>query len=474
MRINRSILLTLGIFWCLTIITTSCGRNKVTTKPVETIIPTVSQTDSTLTPTSASPTSGLMTKTVTATKPKPRPTSTPTILPHPTMTAIPTYTPTLPPTLTPTLENCLPSLPTVFHSIIRKGSVLFTQYGVNASPGLWGISAGALEARVVLEPPLLEDMGAFGKLSHDGSKFAWDDLNKQPEELVVDDLKTQQQTRFPWQASWKSVWDWTEDGRVILYVNGEKVLGEGVTREYEYFDTQTRKTEKSVVKLILPGFDFASIDHNPLGGTYEVDPTGSLVLYTALGAKAGQNVILREIKTGRELWKVIDNLYFTPPEWTRDGKWVVLTLRKAIGDDFIKIFRLSRDGKQLEELTHKPLAKGDYILRDLRVSPNGRYIYYADWMTVSEGSAHILDLEDSSIREICTPGYTPIGGVQWFPEGDQLIYVVRQGGYDNIDEPNKQELRILDIPTWTSQTIYAGEDENIRIWIIGWSPLTFP
>jgi hypothetical protein len=393
----------------------------------------------------------------------------PTDFPLITDTLTPTLTPTR--TITPTTPvDCPRLLPTDSPAIPFNGSVLFTYIGPDATPGVWGVSANSTEAHVVFKPVLPANNQV--KLSPDGSKIAWNDFEQTPETLVVDDLATQMETRYPWSAYWKSLYGWTEDNRVKIYVSGRHPsdqVGKGLEDTYAYFDLRTGSVETETIKIDLPEYDFMP----NLGGGSSIDPRGEVVLYTAIGKSAGNDIILMNIKTGQILWSQtgVDDLIFPRPDWTIDGSQVLFAYWD-LQDQYMKIFVLSRDGQQLKQLKDTSLVNQPCErIRSMNWLPDERYIYYT-MRCGEEGPAFILDTVTTEVREICTPGYRFVEGM-WSPDSRQFVYVLRKG--EDYMLGGQYELHLLDMNTWTTQNIAVSDElGKIRFDILGWTPLTFP
>jgi hypothetical protein len=402
----------------------------------------------------------------------------PVTIPKRLPTEFPLITATLPSTLTPTRTitpttsvDCPRLLPTGSPVLPFSFSVLFTFVGPGAAPGVWGVSANSTEARLVFKPAPPTNQQV--KLSPDGSKLAWNDFEQTPETLVVDDLATQKETRYPWPASWKYLDGWTEDNRVKIWISGTHPtdqVGKGLEDTYAYFDLRTGSVETETIKIDLPEYDFMP----KLGGGSSIDPSGEVVLYTAFAKSAGNDILLMNIKTGQILWSQtgVDDLVFPVPDWTKDGSRVLFAYWDR-QDRYMKIFVLSRDGQQLKELKDTSLANQPCErIRSVNWLPDERFIYYAMRCSGNEGPAFIVDTVTTEVREICTPGYRFVDGM-WSPDSRQFVYALRKG--DDYLLGGQYELRLLDMNTWTTQIIAVGDElGDIRFIIVGWTPVTIP
>jgi hypothetical protein len=84
-----------------------------------------------------------------------------------------------------------------------------------------------------------------------------------------------------------------------------------------------------------------------------------------------------------------------------------------------------------------------------------------------------VDTTTSEIREICDPGTTFVTGFQgkvtgiWL-DNNRFVYRI----LITKDSQQTHSLRVLDIPTWTTQTVFEP-DPGYGVNIFGWTPIEF-
>jgi hypothetical protein len=363
-----------------------------------------------------------------------------------------------------------------------EGSILFTVEETN----VWAISVTSLEPRLVYVMP---DSPGSVMISDNAIKllFLFERINvenKPEQEIIIYDLVRQEEIRsFKRSGSWSPIWEWLPDGR-IKFLEQIEQTNNGEEREFTLLDPQTQKTETIVEKLDLPGY---VVNETVLyNGIASLDPTGQIVLYTAL-TEQGNEVILRNLQNNAIVWRQLGSIegFAFPkpgwptadPYWDSDGKQVLFSafVPEIDGGD-LHIYSLMRDG----QLTLPPLQlfpmldkRSDWTIRYLSRSPGGRYLHYSLGKITGtidappsnfEGPGYILDTDTLKLGEICD-NLTSFLDARWVSE-NLLLYRVRHedGGYS---------LQVLDTVTWIAQEIMKTEPGS-EISSIGWTPVEFP
>jgi hypothetical protein len=366
------------------------------------------------------------------------------------------------PTTTP---QCPELLPAGSPTLLNGGSVLISEFPGNPEGiyKVWGLSSKTREPFEFFQHSWKQSL--FFNVSPDGKKLVWHDFSKEPEELVVYDLLTGREQSFPYLSNWKNIEGWIDDQTLRINIETSSNLSKGIQKIYAVYDIQSRTVETETLNLDLPNYSFYPT--NPWWGFASLDPKEELVLYTAC-EHSNCNVVLRNIHTGQEAWKS-ENGYkdYAPASWSKDGERAAFSIMSPDGQES-RLVLITRDGKDVK--TYSPLPK-EREIRDVGLSPDGQYVYFAEWWSSSFGPGHILDADTGEFRNICTPGYL-FGSEWWLPESNQLVYTVRKGN-DPLDL-GIMELRILDLDSWTTQVLVTGTNKEMRYYYIGWTPIEFP
>lgn len=375
-----------------------------------------------------------------------------------TTTAVPDTIPSSVSDITAT-RKCPMVIPIGTSPLWSKGSVLFQR----DTSGIWAISAKDTT-------PVLVHEDSWLILSDDGTslmRFEQDELGSIEGDLIIYDLISGEEIRTRRQADWFILWDWLSDGRIKFLVSLERTFSVGEKREFALVNPNTDQYEIIVEYLDLPGYQF--YEEPFYTGIASKDPSDQFVLYTMQGEQGTADVILRDRQTDSIIWRQEGTLgthgYPHPvPKWSGDRILFSMHVSEA-NNEFYKIFSLTIDG-QLEQLPPQPfpLLDQDWQLGYLDRSPNERYIYYNVWQLNQEGPGFIVDTVTSETSEICDPSTTFLGG-QWISES-QFLYRIRK-------EDGRKSLRVLDIPSWTTQELVeVGLDSGLTD--IGWTPVEFP
>jgi hypothetical protein len=382
----------------------------------------------------------------------------PSKTPSPLHKELPSSTSILAPTPTP---QCPQILPADSSSLLNGGSVIIWKPAENDR--ILGFSRKTKNPYDVIQHYL--DMDLYFSLSPNGEKIAWLDFNQKPWKLIVHDLASGREMNFPYHDNWENIEGWIDDQTLRINIETASTLSKGIQNIYAIYDIQHRSVETETLNLDLPNYSFYPL--NPWWGFASLDPKGELVLYTAC-EHSNCNVVLQNVHTRQEVWKS-ENGYqsYSPASWSKNGERAVFSMMSPDGQE-AQLVLITRDGKNVK--TNTPLAKAREI-RDVNFSPDGQYVYFAEWWSSSFGPGYVLDVDTGEIRQICTPGYL-LGSAWWIPGKNQLVYTVRKG-----NEPldlGIMELRILDLDSWTTQVIATGENKETNFRFIGWTPIEFP
>lgn len=305
-------------------------------------------------------------------------------------------------------------------------------------------------------------------LSIDGTKLLRFE-QKQPSELeyfaVVYDLETKGEF-IASDSQPHSIAEWLPDNRIKYLVNREHQFGEGESYEYLIVDPFTQETESMSLNVSLPNYHY--YEEPSYEGIASMSRNGQLILYTVKGPNVTSDVALRDIEKGMNIWYQEGShgvgYSYPTPKWAVDDSSVLFSMWVSDGEeDYNKIFSITRDGRE-EELPPQPYPLLDQSdIRDLSFSPDGRYIHYSIQETLATGTGYIVDVSNSWVGAICDEMGTFIDG-QWVTE-DQFVYKI-------LLESGGQALRLLDIPTWTTQTLDETPPGQGFI-IFGWTYLEF-
>ena len=282
---------------------------------------------------------------------------------------------------------------------------------------------------------------------------------------------------------------WLPDGRVKYGNVVERKEDTGEIRETLTLDPITQQTEESVNDLVLSDFAFNDSEIEQFGlfyGYEAIDPMEQLILYSAQSENEGDYEIrLHDLQTGKTIWyHESKHLSSSVPQWSMNSDRVLFNASIPIAnshDVWWKIISLTRDG-QAEELPSQPfpiITKGE--LNHYSRSLDGRYLFYTalviDVKNISTiNRAFIVDTISGEVGEICDPDSTFIASVPassdvegyWLPNGQFLYRTLI-----DIDGQPTHSLRILDIPSWTSQVVFEPESGQ-GVNIFGWTPFESP
>jgi eukaryotic-like serine/threonine-protein kinase len=149
------------------------------------------------------------------------------------------------------------------------------------------------------------------------------------------------------------------------------------------------------------------------------------------------------------------------PKWSPDGKSIIYSAA-AIGRPF-KIFRVSRDGGNAEEL-----SKEGYNEIDAGWSPDGKQIIFGRMLNAAAAerqAIYILDVGTREIREL--PGSENLFSPRWSPDGKWIMALEATVGMKTLmlyDVEQKQWSRwftsqeALSYPTWAGDSKSAFID----------------
>jgi hypothetical protein len=386
----------------------------------------------------------------------------PSVVPTTYLTSEPDHTEAPEESNTPTsdtnfINNELTIVPITSRSLIEQGSIIYSYFGVSAPNGLMAVSGNNPSPIILIES---FPSNSFAELSADGKWVArWQ--YEGDEKLVVVDLETNEERWFEWKEQWLEITGWTDDGKILILTYEEHLLGMARIREFDTLDPSTNSMLSIAEELELPGYWIGG--GHVLNGYAAVDTANTRVLYTARGEQ-GVDVILRDVTKGEELWRYqgagFGNIY-TPGEWTADDSHVSFVVRDE-NAEYLKIYSLTRDGENLEELTPRPIQiPTNYLIRYIRWSSDEKYLHFSLWQTIEQGPGFILDMENHLIREISLPDSSFVEG-EWLERDNYIIYTVRSHLTGEI------ELWILDVDNWSTQRLDSVEC-NQRFQILGWT-----
>jgi TolB protein len=134
------------------------------------------------------------------------------------------------------------------------------------------------------------------------------------------------------------------------------------------------------------------------------------------GAAFGQvlsHVTVMDVKTGKERIVATLDAHSEAPNWTPDGKWLILNSRG-------KLYRLAVTGGQPELIETGDVGR---INNDHGVSADGK------WLAISAGQIYVLPIGGGTPRQVTSAVPSYYHG--WSPDGKTLVYCAKRG--DNFD-----------------------------------------
>ncbi len=404
----------------------------------------------------------------------------PTIIPIlPTITVVPTET-----TVTNSSESrivwhegCLSIVNTKPFPPWPGGSVLFNSGPIRSSyqqfdiidpdpSGIWAISVNSDV------PQLVYDSLRWALMSPDGTILLNFDGNTESttDETIFYDMVNDSEVRLTFPFMGYGSVTWLSDGRVQYSVVTERVEYTSETRAIVTVDPVTEQTDVITKEIGLPGYFYDPHDllHGVPSGYDALDPTGELILYTAL-TDGNTYIRLYDYQADEIIWQQKSSLPgYLEPTWTDDGQRVFFKMRMSISDSpygYDQIVSLTRDG-QIESLPSQPFPITDETqIRYLTFSPDRRYIVYA--LETWGVRAFVVDTFTAEVREICGDQFSFLDGY-WLPE-NQFIYrvLIQNGGQWS------HSLRVLNTSTWASHVVFEPRNGN-GVNIFGWTPIEFP
>jgi hypothetical protein len=391
-------------------------------------------------------------------------------------------TPTIPPTETPIpqsatkLRECPTVLPANAPPLLSSGSLLYITgqtdetnlyfFAMKEHSDVLAFSADSLiPVPIYTIPSNLIRM----TISPDGTKLLrFERAEERPDDYfyhaVVYDLVTKEET-YSAQLMPESSGDWLPDGRIEQSMNWPLPRQEEAHHfEFAFFDMNTQSTELLEFDLHLPNYHY--YQEPSYEGIASIDPTRQLVLYSARGEGVTSDVVLWDITNEIDIWYQKGGFgvgYPYPfPQWAEDGSSVVFSM--PVTEDqlsYDRIFVLTRNGAEIKLPVQPYPGLDQTYVRYLNFPSTQNYIHYALREFLMIGSGYIVDIHESWVGEICSGSGDFIEG-QWVAD-DQFVYTV-------FLEGGGQSLHLLDVPTWTSQTL-AELPPGKGFVVYGWTPL---
>ena len=369
-------------------------------------------------------------------------------------------------------------------TILSSGSVIYNSDDI---PGIWAIST--LNQTPILVYDTSQRQPSSVMISKDSNQLLivfeeYDPENGFKYEIVVYDLLNQEETLVNLETeSWLTIWDWLDDGRIKFLKNVESLPNLGEIQEYVIVNPTTQSVEEVIKKFDLPSI----LEDDGIQFLYSkiasVSPDQKHVLYTGLGTNSKSEIVLWDVHSDSLIWKQQGDFagvnYPPPPfltsqpEWNENGDEVLFSgILYEEDESYRGVFQVTQDA-QLEQLVNYNNIPSDdkqgWHSRYFSISPNNRYLHLglakpSDEPPRTIGPGFILNTVTSEVKEICDPNSVFIDG-KW-NSNDKFLYRV-------LKHDNSQSLRILDIPSWTTQILYETDPGN-GINIIGWTPIEFP
>ncbi len=365
---------------------------------------------------------------------------------------------------------------------LLSGSVI---YNSDEIPGIWAISASNQTPILVYDTSQRQPSSVM--LSKGNSKLLigfeeYDPENGYKYEIIVLDLLDREEAFVNLETeSWLTILEWLGDGRIKFLKNVETLPNLGEIQEYVIVNPTTQTIEEETRKFDLPGYledDGVQFLYSKIAS---VSPNQEHVLYTGLGTNSRSEIVFWDVNSDSFIWKQQGNFagvdYPPPsfltsqPEWIENGDAVVFSGVLYEEDKNNRgIFQVRQNAqlKQLVSYDNIPSDdKHDWHSRYFSISSNGHFVHVGLAKPSDEpprimGPGFLVDTVTGEVMEICDTNSVFIDGI-WI-SNDQFLYRVRQ--FDD-----RQSLRILDIPSWTTQVLYDTDD---RINIVGWTPIEFP
>ncbi len=186
------------------------------------------------------------------------------------------------------------------------------------------------------------------------------------------------------------------DGRSVLY---GAAWGGNPLRIF-----MTRTDEQASVHLDLPDATLLSISRSgemaiSLGHTYDGwMGDGTLARSSVLGA--APRIMAEHVREA---------------EWTPDGSGLAIVRRVA-------------GLEQLEFPVGKPLYRSSGYISDVRFSPDGEWIAFADHPVFADDAGGVSVINRAGERRQLSKGYTTVRGIAWSGDGREIWYTSRDNG----------------------------------------------
>lgn len=226
--------------------------------------------------------------------------------------------------------------------------------------------------------------------------------------------------------------DWSPDGRSLIYVSGR--------------GRHSTAAESRV--LCVASLETGQQRDLPLKLTYiskpRWAPDNRTVVVRARGEKQRPGLFLVDTQTGSAT-HVVQSQEVRDFAWSRDGKAIFYSRKRpgtpgeaaqVVGQLLLRVL----DTGEEKEIFRVESASGvgDGILNDLAVSPDGRSLAFTTIKTGEPKTIMVIPVEGGPTREIYRvpkngPGIPNFTGLEWTPDGQQLLFVT--GGGQNLQTP---------------------------------------